>query len=153
MVSPMDDERERYTFSSLISSLIGMERRVKEFYQVTAVATERPDLKSLLSEFADNNSRRMEMMRKTRTESVVEMTLEPIAGLKLAGPLAEIDSAIRDERTADLEKLANLERTVSDVYTRASAKIRTMSAETSQLLETLARQSIERVNELDRFRR
>jgi rubrerythrin len=151
MVDPMD-ERERYTFSSLISSLIGMERRVKEFYQVTAVATERPDLKSLFGEFADNNSRRMEMMRKTRTESVVEMTLEPIAGLKLAEPLAEIDSAIRDERIADIEKLANLERTVSDVYTRASAKIRTMSAETSQLLETLARQSIERVNELDRFR-
>lgn len=148
----MDNERERYTFSSLITSLIGMEGRIKEFYEAKAATTERPDLKSLLGEFANSNSRRMEMIRRTRIESVVEMTLEPIAGLKLAEPLAEINSTIRDERIADMEKLSNLERIVSDIYVRASAKIMTMSAETSQLLETLARQSMERVAELRRLR-
>jgi len=80
------------------------------------------------------------------------MTLEPIAGLKLAEPLAEINSTISDDRNADMEKLAKLERVVSDIYVRASAKVMTMSAETSQLLETLARQSMERVAELERIR-
>ena len=132
----MNDEEERYTFSSLITSLIGMEGRIKEFYELTSAATERSDLKSLLGEF----------------ESVVEMTLEPIAGLKLAEPLAEINSTISDDRNADMEKLAKLERVVSDIYVRASAKVMTMSAETSQLLETLAHQSMERVGELERIR-
>jgi len=43
MVGLMNSEEERYTFSSLITSLIGMEGRIKEFYELTSAATERSD--------------------------------------------------------------------------------------------------------------
>jgi len=147
----LTDDEERYTFSSLMTLLVESESRLKQLYETTAETTSQPNLKSLLSDFAKSSSRTMQMMRRVRVESVVEIALEPISGLKLAELVAIINITVETRQVSNIEKLMALERTVSDLYARASPKIARISAEAGQLLRTLPRESIDRVHELKRF--
>lgn len=147
----MRDDEERYTFSSLMTSLIESENRLKQLYEATAQATERPELKSLLTDFAKSSVKRIEMMRRARVESVVEIALEPITGLRLSELLATIDGTIQNERASVIQKLMTLERTISDLYARASPKVVRISADAGELLSMLSRESTGRLRYLDRY--
>jgi len=144
-------DEERYTFSSLMSFLIGTEEKLERFYETTAEWVSEGKLKSLLSAYAKNSLRRMQMMRKARVETVVEMTLGPITGLKLAEPLAEINVTIENGRISNVEKAMLVEKTVCDLYVRASSKIMQISAETGELLREMSRESGQRVHELEQY--
>lgn len=147
----MRDDEERYTFSSLMTSLIESENRLKQLYEATAQATERPELKSLLTDFAKSSVKRIEMMPRARVESVVEIALEPITGLRLSELLATIDGTIQNERASVIQKLMTLERTISDLYARASPKVVRISADAGELLSMLSRESTGRLRYLDRY--
>lgn len=146
----MTDE-ERYTFSSLMSLLIESERKLHQLYETTAEDTSHAKLKSFLSESGKNSLKRMEMMRRARIETVMEMMLEPLTGLNLAGLLATIDTTVENMRVSNLEKAMILERTISELYASASPKIAQISAETSELLMALSLQSMERLRELEQY--
>jgi len=131
--------------------LIGSETKLRELYETAAEATGDANLKSLLFKFGKNASKRLEMMQKARRESVVEMMLQPITGLKLAELGSKIEGTIEDARVGELQKLIILEDTVSDLYAKASPGTMQISADTGQLLMILSRESIERKHELERY--
>ena len=146
----MTDE-ERYNFSSLMNLLSEAESKLKQLYETLAKETGEPKLKSLLSDYDRNSSKRMEMMRRTRVESVVEFMLEPITGLKLAEPIAAIKAAIENQSLSGLEKAVTVERIISGLYATASPKIMSTSADAGELLARLSRESMERVHELEQY--
>jgi len=144
-------DEERYTFGSLMSLLSEAESKIKGLYEVLTKETGEPKLKSLLSDYDADSSRRMEMMRRTRVESVVEFMLEPITGLELAEPIAAIRTAIENQSLSGLEKAVTVERVISEIYAAASPKIMSISADAGELLARLSRESMERVHELERY--
>jgi hypothetical protein len=148
VVDGLADE-ERYTFSSLMSLLSEAEGKLKLLYETLAKEIDEPKLRFLLSDYNRNSSRRMEMMRRARVESIVEFMLEPITGLKLSEPIAAIKTAIENQSLSSLEKAVTVERIISDLYSRASAKIMPTSAAAGELLARLSRESMERVHELE----
>lgn len=146
----MTDE-ERYTFSSLMTLLIETEGKLGELYETMVKTTDEPKLKSLLSDYHKNSLKRMEMMRRARVESVVEITLQSITSLKLTEPMAKIHAAIEGESLSGLEKAITLERAVSELYGMVSPKIMQTSADTGELLVALSRESMERLHELEHY--
>jgi hypothetical protein len=144
------DEEERYTFSSLMTSLIGSETRLRGLYEATIEATDDAKLKVILAEFSKGCSKRLEMMQKARRESVVEMMLHPITGLKLRELASEIDKTSENTRIGGVGRLITLEEAVSELYARASPGIMEISADTGQLLQALSRDSMERKHRLER---
>jgi len=150
VVAWLGDE-ERYTFSSLMTLLIDSQRKLKDLYERTSKETDDASLKSLLSQLGRRSSVRIDKIQRARIESVVEIALEPVTGLKLSTTLARITSTIGDQSTSSLEKLATLENAVSELYAKASPKIAQISADTSELLSALSRESLERSNEITKF--
>jgi len=148
VVGGLADE-ERYTFSSLMSLLSEAESKLKQLYETLAKEIGEPKLKSLLSDYDRNSSRRMEMMRRTRVESVVEFMLEPITGLKLSEPISAINTTIEKQSLSGLEKAVTVERIISELYAAASPKIMSTSSDAGELLARLSRESMERVHELE----
>ena len=144
-------EEERYNFSSLMSLLSEAESKLKQLYETMAKENSDPELESVLSDYGRNSSKRLEMMRRTRVESVVEFMLEPITGLELAEPIAAIRTAIENQSLSGLEKAVTVERVISEIYAAASPKIMSISADAGELLERLSRESMERVHELERY--
>jgi len=144
-------DEERYTFSSLMTLLIESESRLQQLYEATAQTTRRPELKSLLSDFAKIGLKRIETMRRVRVESIVEMMLEPITGLKLSRLLTTTNITVQNEDVSNVEKLITLERMISDLYAKTSPKIVQISAEAGELLAALSRESAQRENALERY--
>jgi len=142
-------DEERYNFSSLMSLLSEAEGKLKQLYETLTKETSEPKLKSLLSDYDRSSSKRLEMMRRTRVESVVEFMLEPITGLKLAEPISAIKTTIEKQSLSGLEKAVTVERIISELYAAASPKIMPTSSDAGELLARLSRESIERVHELE----
>jgi hypothetical protein len=148
VVGDLTDE-ERYNFSSLMSLLSEAEGKLKRLYETLVKETSEPKLKSLLFDYDRSSSKRLEMMRRTRVESVVEFMLEPITGLKLAEPIAAIKTTIEKQSLSGLEKAVTVERIISELYAAASPKIMPTSSDAGELLARLSRESMERVHELE----
>jgi glutamate synthase domain-containing protein 3 len=148
VVGDLTDE-ERYNFSSLMSLLSEAEGKLKQLYETLTKETSEPKLKSLLSDYDRSSSKRLEMMRRTRVESVVEFMLEPITGLKLAEPISAIKTTIEKQSLSGLEKAVTVERIISELYAAASPKIMPTSSDAGELLARLSRESMERVHELE----
>ena len=144
----MTDE-ERYNFSSLMSLLSEAESILKQLYETLVKETSEPKLKSLLSDYHNNCSKRIEMIRRTRVESVVEFMLAPITGLKLAEPMAAIKTTIENVTRSGVGKAAAVERIISELYAAASPKIMSTSSDAGELLARLSRESVEKAHELE----
>jgi hypothetical protein len=142
---------DRYTFSSLMSLLIENESKLKGFYEETGGEVSQERLKSFLAESSKNSSKRMNLMQRARVERVVEMTLEPITGLKLADLITTINQTIQDRNLCNLEKTMRLELAVAKLYARASPRIMQTSSDTGELLLELSRESLERRHELEGY--
>jgi hypothetical protein len=142
---------DRYTFSFLMSLLIENESKLKELYERTGKEVSQERLKSLLADSSKNSAKSMNLMQRARVERVVEMTLEPITGLKLADLITTINRTIEDGNLSNLEKAMRLELAVSELYARASPRIMQTSSDTGELLLELSRESVERRHELERY--
>ena len=140
---------ERYTFSSLMTILIECEEKLERYYQMASARMDDPQLGTVLSDYSKEVSRSVQSMRRARVETVVEIALEPITDLKLAQSVRSIDGIIEVEKEGYLHGLMTMEGAVSQLYLQASPKIANMSAEASELLLRLSRDSIERVHELE----
>lgn len=146
----MTDE-ERYTFSAVMSLLSEAENKLKQLYEALAKETDEPKLKSVLSDHDRDGSKRIEMMNRTRIESVVEFMLEPITGLKLAESISAIKTAIENQPLSGVEKAISVEKIIAALYDKASTRIMPTSADAGELLERLSRESIERACELEKY--
>jgi hypothetical protein len=150
VVNALTDE-EKYNFSSLMSLLSEAESLLRQLYQTLVKETSEPKLKSLLSDYHNNCSKRIEMIRRTRVESVVEFMLAPITGLKLAEPMTAINTAIENMTASGVEKAAAVERIISELYAAASPKIMATSSDAGELLARLSRESMEKAHELEQY--
>ncbi|GEM_PF-7060245 len=146
----MADE-ERYTFSSLMTSLIEIEGKLKQLYEAIEKETSNPKLKTTIADYGRNSLRGIESMRRARNESVVEFMLEPITDLRLAEPIARINASIDSKTTGNLEKAIVVGKLVSEVYAMASPKAMNTSGDAGDLLLTLSRESADRVHELEQY--
>jgi len=146
-------ERERYTFSALISLLIQCENKLETFYQGEAEKTKSAKLKPLFKDFSEKNKEHKDKMEKTRRETLVEMALEPITGLNLNEHLAQIDSIIKKHNMDSVEKTIVLEEIMQKLYSEASSKVINASAETGELLRKLSEESVDRRLMMERIGR
>ena len=142
---------ERYTFSSLMSLFIEIEDKLRQVYEAMVNEIDEPRLKSLVSDYDRICMKRMDRMRKVRTESVVEFMLEPITDLRLGEPVARITAAVQNTSLGKLEKAIALERAIYELYAVASPRIMRTSADAGELLATLSRESAERLLELEQY--
>ena len=140
---------ERYTFSSLMTLLIECEEKLEHYYQMASGRMDNPQLGTVLADYSKEISRNVQSMRRARVETVVEMALEPITDLNLAQSVRSIDGVIEVGKAGYLHGLMTMEGAVSQLYLQASPKIANMSAEASELLMRLSRDSIERVHKLE----
>ncbi len=135
----------RYTFSSLMSVLIDSQSKLKRLYDEAAEKTNQLKLKSHLLETSNTVLKQTDMMRRARMQSVVEIALEPINGLKLNDVLDRL--LVAERNTIDhLDKVAVYEKALSELYVRCSSLIEQMSADTSRLLLELSQECVERAN-------
>jgi len=141
-------EGDRYTFAALISLLMQFENKLIGFYEATAKKTEQTKLKSLLNSYSERNREHRDKMEKAQRETVIEMALEPIMGLRLNERLAQIDTTIKDEKMDSVEKAIMLEKIMQKLYAEASSKVMNISAELSELLRQLSQESANRETEL-----
>jgi len=137
-------EAERYTFAALISFLMQCENKLKEFYEAAAQKTDQTKLKSLFHTFSEQNLEHKGKMEKARRETLVEMALEPITGLRLNDCVAQIDAIIKNDNMNSVEKAVILEKVMQKLYSEASSKVMNASADTGELLSRLFQESVDR---------
>ena len=142
---------ERYTFSSLMSLLIEIEDKLRQLYETMMKEIDEPKLKSLVSDYERTCMKRIDRMRKVRTESVVEFMLEPLTDLRLGEPVAMVSAVIQNKSLGKLQKAIALEGTISELYAAASPRIMQTSADAGELLAMLSRESVERLHELEEY--
>lgn len=141
-------EGDRHNFAALISLLMQFENKLIGFYEATAKKTKQTKLKSLLNSYSERNREHRDKMEKAQRETVIEMALEPIMGLRLNERLAQIDTTIKDEKMDSVEKAIMLEKMMQKLYAEASSKVMNISAELSELLRQLSQESVNREAEL-----
>lgn len=151
-MNPLADTN-RYTFSSLMSLLIQTEGKLREFYERIGKETSEEKLKAFFTQLTKYSLRRINVMQKARVERVMELTLEPITDLNLTDLIATFKHALQDENMRPLERASRLEKTISELYARASPRIMQASPDTGELLLELSRESLERQHELEQYTR
>jgi hypothetical protein len=128
--------------------LIDSHVKLKRLYDATAEETTQAHLKSQLLEFRNRISRQVDRMHRTRMQSVVEISLEPIRDLDL-NDLLERLTVIEDSESDPLEKVIIYERNLAELCGKCSPRIEKMSADASQLLSELSQGCIERADQLN----
>jgi rubrerythrin len=143
-------EEDRYTFSMVMNFLIELEDKIANFYKEAAERVRQDGLKELFLSFNRRNLERRDTIDRVKRETVLEMTLEPITGLRLENYIQRIDDIIRNEKAADpIDKSLRMEEIVYRLYNEVSVKVMYMSAGTSEMLKTLSKENANRRNKLE----
>jgi len=141
-------EENRYTFSAVMSFTIEIESKLVNFYKTAAERVEQTKLKELFSTFFKRSLDRRDTLTRVRRETVIEMTLEPITGLKLKEYALQIERIIKDEEANYLEKAIKLEGINLELYDKASVRVKYTSADASEVLNRFSQESANRMNAL-----
>ncbi|MFQ5761657.1 MAG: hypothetical protein ACE5PO_01360 [Candidatus Bathyarchaeia archaeon] len=142
---------EKYTYSSLVSTLLRCEDKLSEFYNTLASQAEREDHRTHFTTLQQKCVERKNAMERIRRETIVELALESISGINLSSFLSGIDRISQSTNKNYLEKAEAAERLTQEVYNQTSAKVASISAEMSDLLSRLARESDLHVEALKRW--
>jgi len=135
---------DRYTFSQVMSSLIELESMIAKFYRASAERSEPSGSKEIFLAFEKVNRQRIDSLDRVRRETVVEMSLEPIAGLGLGEHMLHVKRMIEGESLGDAQKAIALEGVMKDIYRQASRKLEYVSAEACELLNKFSMESSRR---------
>ena len=141
---------DRYTFSNLISFLIELEEKITEFYRAAAEKVIQDELRETFLSFSREDSKHKNSLSKVRRETVVEMSLEPITGLKLEERFLLINSVLKDNSLNDLKKALALEEMMQELYITASKRVIYISADMSVLMDGLSEDNSRRKVYIDR---
>jgi len=141
-------EEDRYTLSAVMSFTMEIESKLADFYKNAAERVEQSKLRKLFSTFFEDSLDRRDTLTKVQRETVIEMTLEPIIGLKLEEHMLQIERIIDNEKATHLEKAIALERINRELYDEASVKVRYTSADASEVLSRFSQESANRMNTL-----
>lgn len=139
---------DRYTFSQVVSTLVELQSVVAELYKASAESVESSDLRELLLTFAKSSQEGIESLTRVRRETVIEMSLEPITGLRLDDQRLSVKQIIADQNLDHRHKAIALEQIVQDLCNKTSEKVAYISADTSELLKRLSEESSNRKSRL-----
>ena len=135
---------EKYTLSAVIRKIIEIEEKTAEFYEKASEEIKEERIRKIFSKFSKKNKERIKTLEKTGRETVLELALEPIVGLKLKDYLKQIENIISSEEKSYIEKAIMLEEKLNDIYKETSNKIAYSSADASILVGNFATESIKR---------
>ena len=136
---------ERYTLSSLLKEVLGIQDVLHQFYDRAALSDRAQTHFPAFSKEIVVNRERIE---EAKSEGVIELALEPIPGEKINDILSKIQKLVPDNGSSDLENLKLIEKLISGLFDEAAREIAPMSAEVSQLLLKASRQSKNRLENL-----
>jgi hypothetical protein len=100
--------------------------------------TTRSDLKNILLSFIEDSLKREELLNKARRETVIEMSLEPITGIRLTEYLTNVVNLIDNNSINDLNKLIEIVDLMYELYNNISKRVIYASVEASMLLENFS---------------
>jgi len=123
----------RYTISSLLSRLVEIEDKARDFYASSEVEGN-GDIIKYFSLFSKEHQETAAKIEITKRETIVEFALESISGVDIEKCLNEIDDAILGKQITALNKSIKIEEKIFQLYTNVAEKIAHMSGEASQLL-------------------
>jgi len=129
-----------------------LETELAEFYRAAAQRSICDDLKRAFLSYHEQKVRHLSSLKKMRYETVIEMMLEPIAGLRLCHIGTEVDCLLEDKVLPDLEKALRLEAAVQNLYRDVAQRIVYVSPDVGDLLEKSVRESSKRIGELNRLK-
>ncbi len=136
---------ERYTLSSLLREVLGIQGTLHNLYHRAAESdSDHPNFHAFSKEIEANRER----IEEAKSEGVIELALEPIPGEKINSMLGSIQKLVPENGTADLENLKLIEGLISGLFDEAAKEIAPMSAEVSQLLLKASKQSRKRLDDL-----
>ena len=136
---------ERYTLSSLLREVLGIQGTLHNLYDRAAESdSDHPNFHAFSKEIEANRER----IEEAKSEGVIELALEPIPGEKINSMLGSIQKLVPENGTADLENLKLIEGLISGLFDEAAKEIAPMSAEVSQLLLKASKQSRKRLDDL-----
>lgn len=141
---------ERYTFSSILTKIIELEEKIREFYSQASKSIS-DDVTSLFKKYVEESSDRINRIMWARQRSVLEMTLEYISNVPLRQILSEINKIIKDKRINIIRKAIKIEKKIVELYKIISEKVYFMSMDISFLLDEFSKNSEMRIKELLNF--
>ena len=125
-----------------------IESDLANFYKIAAERAKQTNLRELFYKSFKRNSGRRDALAKARRETITEMTLEPIVGLKLKEYALQIDRIVKDEKVDYLKRAITLEKIIYELYNKISAKVTYISADVSQILNRFSQESVDRKDAL-----
>jgi len=136
---------ERYTLSSLLREVLGIQDALHQLYDRAADSNRnQPHFSTFSKEIAVNRER----IEEAKSEGVIELALEPIPGEKINDILGKIQKLVPDNGSSNIENLKLIEELSSSLFDEAAREIAPMSAEVSQLLLKASKQSRKRLEDL-----
>jgi len=143
---------ERYTISSLLSRLVEIEEKVKQFYD-SLKTDNNAMLRENFSHFSKEHEEIARKIETTKRETIVEFTLEPISGVNIDKCLGEIEGMVLNREMKILDKSIKIEEKISQLYTDVIGKIAHMSGEASQLLLSSNKKAKKRLDVLKQLQK
>jgi len=136
---------ERYTLSSLLREVLGIQDALHQLYDRAAESDRnQPNFPTFSREIATN----MEKIEEAKSEGVIELALEPIPGEKINGFLRKIQELVPKNGSSSIENLKLIEELSSGLFDEVAKEIAPMTAEVSQLLLKASKQSKKRLEDL-----
>lgn len=121
-----------------------VERDLANFYKIGAERVKQTSLRELFYVSFKRNLGRRDALAKVRRETVMEMTLEPIVGLRLKEYALQIEGIIKDEKVDYQKRAINLEEIIYKLYNKISEKVMYTSADVSEMLNKFSQESVDR---------
>jgi hypothetical protein len=135
---------ERYTFSQVMGKLVEFESKITNFYKMYADKITSEELRESIATFSKDSERRIELLTRVRQQTIVEMTLEHVTGLKLGEFSIVFEKTVGDRQIDDLRKAFIIEDFMKKTYSEASKKVAYTSADAGELLDRLSQENGER---------
>lgn len=130
---------ENYTFSQLISLLIKLEEEFSDRCVEKADRIEDPQMKKALRDLARVHRERVDALKKTSRETVIEMALEPMSFPSLTSRLEEMRRLLNSSNLG--RTLIDVEGMFENLYREVSSKIVRMSGDAALLLKSFSKES------------
>lgn len=141
---------ERYTFSSILTKIVELEEKIREFYSQASKSVS-DDVTNLFKKYVEESNDRINRIIWARQRSVLEMTLEYISNVPLKQILSEINKIIKDKGINIIRKTIKIEKKIVELYKIISEKVYFISMDISFLLDEFSKNSEMRIKELLNF--
>lgn len=126
-------DNERFTLSSLLSSLIEVEKKLSEFYQDALMRNKGED-STYYFQLHEEHEQTEKAIEQVKRGTIIEFALEPISGIEVRNSLKTIEETISNQMIDDRKKASIIEEATAKLFEEASTKVAHMSAEASMLL-------------------